>query len=127
MYNLVPSPKEHIDDGSNPNGQPKEEILVHVERGSVTRMDEVADYLLWSKEAVFSNLSVWDYAATVTKFTKGMEDSRLAHLNPTTCAKAASNSEGTYSRRVGRPAFPWEKFLPQHEQHESRAFRPNIR
>ena len=122
-YDLVPSPEEHIDDGSNPNDRPEEEILVHVERDSVTRTDEVADYLLQSEEPAFSNLSVWDYAATVTKFTKGMEDSRLARLNSATRAKAALNAEGTYNKWAGRPALPQGKFLPQHEQHKSHMSR----
>ena len=123
MHELVPSPEDDMDDGSNHDGQPGDEILVHMEWGSVTRTDEVTDYLLWSEEAAFNNLSIWDYAATVTKFTKGMEDSRLACLNSATRAKAALNAEGTYNKWAGRPASPRGKFLPQHEQHKSHMSR----
>jgi len=53
---------------------PDKEILLRVEKGTVTQSDDVKNYLFRSDNSAFDNLNLYDYVAGVTKFKQDTED-----------------------------------------------------
>jgi hypothetical protein len=95
-----------------------EEVLLHVERGSVKCSDEVQDYVLRGKEDPFDTLTIWNYVAKVTKFPKRTEDSQLKHIdgdNDNHMFHPLSVHTG-HSQRKGKHALPRGTFLTTHGQ-----------